>query len=231
MATLQDLVKEISVDLNDFAAGHEFTTWTEDQLIDYIVDGINVAFTFRKDLFLHSVIIELTPGTSIQRPCDCTSIRRIYGISTKEGRVLYGIRKRKSSDKLQWYGSICPVNPKNWKARDYYIDAEGDTFSIEPPPPVGQTTYALVECAKAPTRADVENGFEFPTELKAAVIQWALFRAKMVDGENNSTIYTVANAHKTTCFQLLQVQVQMKDSIEVDHTSPDQTNVRIADNG
>ena len=231
MTMLQDLAKEISVDLNDYAAGHEFTTWTEDQIIDYILDGLQVAFTFRKDLFLHPAVIELTAGSSIQKPCDCLNISRIYGISTKDGRVLYGLRKRKDSDKLQWYGKTCPVNPKNWKGRDYFIEANGDAFFIEPAPPVGQHTYALVECATIPTRDELINGADLPTELKAPVIQWALYRAKMVDSENNSTIFSVANAHKVTFFQLLQVQYQLKDSVEIDSAQNNQSNVKVAENG
>ena len=231
MASLHDLVTQVSIDLNDYAEGHEFTTWSESQLAAYVLEGLQVAFTFRPDLFLHSAVIELDAGNNVQRPCDCTQIRRVYGISDKDGRLLYTIRKRKASDKLQWHGSSCPVNPKYWKAHDYYIDAEGDTFYISPAPPVGQTTYALIECASAPTMDDLNNGYEIPTELQAAAVQWALFRAKMVDGENNNTIYTVANNHKQTCFQLLQVQMQLKDSIEIDRTSPNQANVRVADNG
>ena len=228
MASLQDLVKQVSIDLNDYAAGHEFTTWTEEQLSAYIIEGLQVAFTFRPELFMRSVVVELTAGNSVQRPCDCTKIRRVYGICTKEGRLLYGIRKRKASDKLQWYGATCPVNPKNYKARDYYIDSEGDTLFIEPPPPVGQKTYALVECAHAPT---ADDGADIPVELQAPAIQWALYRAKMVDGENNATIYQVANSHKQTCFDLLKVQLQLNDSLEVDRTAPNQANVRVADNG
>lgn len=228
MATLQDLVRRVSVDLNDYAAGHEFTTWTEDQLTDYVIEGLQVAFTLRPDLFLHSVVIELQSGANVQRPCNCTQIRRVYGISTKDGRVLYGLRKRKSSEKLQWYGKTCPVDPKHYRARDYYIDAEGDTFYIEPAPPAGQTFYALVECAQAPTHDDYDNGYELPIELEAPAIQWALYRAKSIDSENNATIFSVAEKHKETCFQLLQIQAQLKDSIEVDRTAPNQTNVRVA---
>lgn len=231
MASLQDLVRQVSIDLNDYAAGHEFTTWTEEQVAAYILEGLQVAFTFRSELFMRTAVIELTAGNSVQRPCDCTKIRRVYGISTKDGRLLYGIRKRKASDKLQWYGKTCPVDLKYWKARDYYIDSEGDTIFIEPAPPVGQKTYALIECASAPTMEDLNNGMEIPVELQAPAIQWALYRAKMIDSENNATIFSVAQHHKETCFQLLQVQVQMNDSLEVDRTAPNQANVRVANNG
>ena len=36
MSVLAELAKQISEDLNDYAAGHEFTTWSEEQIINYI---------------------------------------------------------------------------------------------------------------------------------------------------------------------------------------------------
>lgn len=227
MAVLQRLARQVSIDLNDYATGHEFTTWSEEQINTYLIEGLQVAFTFRPDLFLHSVVVELDAGSNIQRPCNCTLIRRVYGISTKDGRLLYGLRKRKSSERLQWYGKTCPADPAHYRARDYYIDSEEDTFFIEPAPPVGKTTYALLECAQAPTAEDLANGYEIPVELEAPAIQWALYRAKMIDGENNSTIYQVANAHKQTCFDLLRAQLALNDSIEVDHATPGTTQVKV----
>ena len=43
MASLQDLVRQVSIDLNDYAAGHEFTTWTEEQVAAYILEGFRQA--------------------------------------------------------------------------------------------------------------------------------------------------------------------------------------------
>ena len=171
MSVLSELAIQISKDLNDYAAGHEFTTWSEDQIIDYIMDGFSVAYTFRKDLFLQRHVHKLEPATSVQIACGCTQIRRIYGVCTKDGRVLYGLRKRKAQDKLQWYGKTCPVDPARYRARDYYVDAEGDTFYIEPAPPVGKDTYVLLECAKVPVKEDVDTT-ALPDELRSAVIQW-----------------------------------------------------------
>lgn len=228
--SLHDLVKQVSIDLNDNAVGYEYTTWSEEQLAAYVIEGLQVAFTLRPDLFMHAEVIPLENGTSVQRPCNCTKIRRIYGVSTKDGRVLYSLRKRKDSEKLNWFGHTCPVNPRNYRIYEYVIDNQGDTFYVNPPPPAGQTTYVMLECAEAPT-ADNISTYNIPVEIEAPAIQWALYRARMVDSENNNNVFTVALRHKEACFQLLNAQVQLKDVVEVDHTSPTTTNARVIGNG
>lgn len=232
MATLQDVVQQVSVDLNDYAPGYEFTTWTEPQLTAYVIEGLQVAYQVRPDLFLDAHVIKLDSGTSIQRPCGCTQVRRVYGVCDSTGRVLYGLRKRKDSDKLKWYGSVCPTDPRHYRAREYSIDSEGDTLYIEPAPPAGQDVFILVECAVAPTSDNIKATTNIEPELVAPIIQWALYRAKMMDSENNSTIFAVAKEHKTTCFALLQTQLTMgkTNSIEVDDTATT-TTTRTASNG
>lgn len=232
MATLQDVVQQVSVDLNDYAPGYEFTTWTEPQLTAYVIEGLQVAYQVRPDLFLDAHVIKLDSGTSIQRPCGCTQVRRVYGVCDSTGRVLYGLRKRKDSDKLKWYGTVCPTDPRHYRAREYSIDSEGDTLYIEPAPPAGQDVFILVECAVAPTSDNIKATTNIEPELVAPIIQWALYRAKMMDSENNSTIFAVAKEHKTTCFALLQTQLTMgkTNSIEVDDTATT-TTTRTASNG
>lgn len=232
MATLQDVVQQVSVDLNDYAPGYEFTTWTEPQLTAYVIEGLQVAYQVRPDLFLDAHVIKLDSGTSIQRPCGCTQVRRVYGVCDSTGRVLYGLRKRKDSDKLKWYGSVCPTDPRHYRAREYSIDSEGDTLYIEPAPPAGQDVFILVECAVAPTSDNIKATTNIEPELVAPIIQWALYRAKMMDSENNATIFAVAKEHKTTCFALLQTQLTMgkTNSIEVDDTATT-TTTRTASNG
>lgn len=232
MATLQDVVQQVSVDLNDYAPGYEFTTWTEPQLTAYVIEGLQVAYQVRPDLFLDAHVIKLDSGTSIQRPCGCTQVRRVYGVCDSTGRVLYGLRKRKDSDKLKWYGTVCPTDPRHYRAREYSIDSEGDTLYIEPASPAGQDVFILVECAVAPTSDNIKATTNIEPELVAPIIQWALYRAKMMDSENNSTIFAVAKEHKTTCFALLQTQLTMgkTNSIEVDDTATT-TTTRTASNG
>lgn len=233
MATVQAIVQQVSVDLNDFAPGFEFTTWTEPQLTAYIIEGLQVAYQVRPDLFLDTHVLKLESGTSVQRPCGCSQVRRVYGVCDSTGHVLYGLRKRKDSDKLKWYGSVCPTDPRYYKAREYSIDSKGDTLFIEPAPPAGQDVYVLVECAVAPTSDNTQATTEIEPELVAPIIQWALYRAKMMDSENNSTIFAVAKEHKSTCFSLLQTQLAMgrTNSIEVDDATTTVTNRISSNNG
>lgn len=214
MASVSDLVKQVSIDLNDYAPGHEFTTWSASQIASYLAEGIKVAYSFRPDLFLQTTVFKLTPGSTYQKPCNCTQIRKIHGVCDANGRVLYGIRKRKNSDKLQWYGKTCPIDLKNFRIRDYYIDADEDSIFVEPAPPAGQDVYVLIECAKLPDSKDITDSYNVSAELEPAIVQWALFRAKMVDSENNATIFSVAEKHRATCFQLLGIVMQSKDLIE-----------------
>ena len=41
----------------------------------------------------------------------------------------------------------------------------------------------------------------------------------MVDGENNATIVSVANAHKTTFWELLQAQVNSRNIVASEDTN------------
>lgn len=211
-----DVVRQISIDLNDHEAGHEFVTWSESQLEAYVLEGLQLAFSFRPDLFVAQHVVKLEPGHSDQKFCDCTQIRRVLGVCTAEGRVLYSLRKLKQSDKNVWTGFSCPSDPRDYKATEYSIDADTDTVFIEPPPPAGQDVYLLVECASLPSDpSEIGNA----AEVRAAVIQWALYRAKSIDSENNAAIFQVARDHRNTFFQLLRIQAVAKASIEAEGSS------------
>lgn len=217
MPLLASLVAQASVDLNDHAPGYEFTTWSAAQLSAYALEGLQVAFTMRPDLFLRTETVKLEPGTVVQKPCGCTQIRRVYGVSNAQGRVLYPIRKIKQSDRMTWTGRKCPVDPRHYRVREYAIDTDNDTLIVSPAPPAGQDVFLLVECAKIPTAAEFGDSTEISEELAAPVIQWILFRAKMVDSENNSTIFQVATRHEQSFYTLLQVQMRYHDRIDASH--------------
>lgn len=214
---IAELITRVSEDLNDHAPGHEFTTWGADQIRAYLLEGLQIAYTIRPDLFLHEVILTLTPGARTQKPCDCTQIRRVLGVCNADGRVLYPLRKKRQSDRLLWTGRSCPVDPKHYRVQEYSIDADGDYIFVEPPPPAGQTVYLLVECAINPT--SITDSTDVATELAAPIVQWALFRAKMVDGENNAAIVTVAREHRSTFFTLLNAEATNKSSVDSDRNA------------
>lgn len=201
---MSDLVTRVSEDLNDQAVGHSFVTWSESQIRAYLVEALQVAYTARPDLFVSEHVFLLAPGSASQRPCACGQIKRVVGVCNAGGRVLYAIRKRRASDRLLWQGGGCPGDPARYRVREYSIDVDGASFTVDPPPPAGQDVYVLVECAVEPD--DTYDLDSVPVDLRAAIVQWALYRAKMVDSENNATIFAVAKEHKSTFFSLLSAQ-------------------------
>lgn len=206
---VSSLLEQLAVDLNDAAPGHEFTAWSREQIRAYLIEGIQVAFTERPDLFIETVIIKVNPCSILQDTCDCTHIRRVIGQSTMDGRIIKELRQRSNNDKLRWTGRTCPTSPDKFELKEYSIDNITDKLWLYPQAPPGKDIYVLVECAKAPD--NIQDDYDIATELLAAIKQWVLFRAKMVDGENNAAIIQVAMQHQNTFWKLLDSQKQNED--------------------
>lgn len=206
---VSSLLEQLAVDLNDAAPGHEFTTWSRDQIRAYLIEGIQVSFSVRPDLFIETVIIKAEPCSVVQDTCDCTHIRRVIGQSTKNGRIIKELRQRSNDDKLRWTGRTCPVPPDKFELKEYSIDNATDKLWLYPQVPAGKDIYVMVECAKVPE--DIDDDYDIPAELLAPVVQWVLYRAKMVDGENNTAIIQVATGHQNTFWALLKAQKDNED--------------------
>ena len=201
--SLDNVLKQISIDLNDYAPGYEFTTWTKEQLHAYVVEGLQIAFQYRPDFFISREVLELQQGI-LQTVCGSSKIYSILGICDKDGNLLYQIHRRKFSERLAWTGNTYTPDPRRYKVRDYTVDkTASNAFNIYPAVPAGANLYCLAEVSRIPTDATDE----VRDELCAPVIQWALYRAKMVDSENNSVIFNVAKEHQQTFYNLLQLQV------------------------
>jgi len=205
--TPDSLLYQLAVDLNDAGAGHEFTTWSAEQLGAYLMEAIQVAFVERPDLFIEHRIIHLKPCSIIQDTCDCTHVIRVLGQSTADGRVFKELRVRKANDKLLWTGRTCKSKTGKFELIEYTIDSNTDTLRVYPQVPAGQDIYVLVECSVIPK----DIGDVVDTELLAAIKQWVLYRAKTVDAELNPNIFNVAKLHRDTFFALLAIQKENND--------------------
>ncbi len=201
----ESMLHNIAADLNDAEPGHEFTTWTQAQIANYIREAIRVAFVERADLFVETKILKVTACQHLVDTCDCTHVRRVLWQSDKDGNPLHMLRVRKNSDKLVWRGMTCPVNPRDFKLEEYSIDNVTDKLWVYPQVPGGIDVYIAVECSVLPD--EIGDDYEIPNELDAAVVQWVLWRAKSVDAETNATANQVANMHQDTFWKLLNAQL------------------------
>lgn len=209
---LSDIVHDIAVDLNDAAPGHEFTTWSEAQIMTYVLEGIQTAFAERADLFIETRIMEVEPCTELQSACDCTKVRRVIGQANENGRVIKKLSVRSNKDKLRWPGRTCPVPANNFSLSEYSIDEGTNRIWVYPAVPFGVDVYLLIECAVIPSVID--GDYDVPDELVAAIKQWALYRAKAVDEENTPATAQVAENHQATFWRLLQAQRDSEDIAE-----------------
>ena len=91
---------------------------------------------------------------------------------------------------------------------------DGRSFKVFPP--VSATakndTHVLVEC-NVPPSADSGN---VPFEVVAAVKQWMLFRAMLLDSENNAAIAEIGVQHRDTFYRLVQDLRQLRTLEEAD---------------
>lgn len=205
---IKSLLYQVAVDLNDAAPGHEFTTWSEQQLRAYLEEAIQTAFTRRPDLFIQTRVVKVEPCSVVQDVCDCTKLRRVIGQTDENGRIIKLLRPRKRDDALLWTGRTCHKSPKEFQLSHYTIDEASNKLWLYPQVPAGLDVYVLLECVVMPEAID--DNTTIPPELVGAVVQWALYRAKMVDGENSPTVVSVANAHKAAFWELLTAQAEQK---------------------
>lgn len=216
-----DVIREVSSDLNDQVPGYEYTRWTVDQLYSYLVEAYGLyleeyLLAEYEDLFRTRRIVKVLPGSNWQEACDCQHIVRVLGETTADGTHIRTLQRMTDEDNNTWPGfsrSACKSSPGE-RLRGYSINDEDDSlFRVVPSVPGGQVRYVLVDCYTDPDEYDrTPPGMDdtLPREFVGMAKQWMLYRALMVDSENNSTIIQVADKHRETFFQLLTAYKQRK---------------------
>jgi hypothetical protein len=196
MGTVLD---RLAVDLNDAAPGHEFTTWSKDQLRGYLAEACQIISQTRSDLFSQFQVLSFTGHKEFYDICPCLSLNKdsVLGQSDECGTVLWTLKPRQTGQAGRWPGRPCPPGG-DFRLREFSLAGDGTSIKFYPSIPPKVTVYVAVQCEVAPD----EDDSNFSEEAVPAAIQWALYRAKMVDGENNPTILSVAAKHLET-FTLL----------------------------
>mgnify|MGYP003294269231 CR=1 FL=1 len=208
--TNSDIIRDVSLDLNDQEPGYEYTRWTRRQLSSYLKEALVQISQQLEDWFVSQVVVKLEPGGDWQKACDCTSIIRIDGESTADGHVVRYLRRLEDIEEFTWPGAVqrCPISVRDYKLESYTIDSNDETqFRVFPPVPSGADRFVTLKCHKIPEGNDEDT---VPAKAVAMVKQWMLYRALSVDSENNPSIIQLANNHKETFFTLLGTAVEKK---------------------
>jgi hypothetical protein len=210
------IIQQVSLDLNDQIPGYEYTRWTQVQLQNYLQEAITQASQVYGDAFVKQVVVKLEPGTNYQKACDCSTVVRVIGQSDADGKVLKLLYRQEDTEKtLDWPGkSCCPPNSKQFWLTGYSVPAttsENGAFNVFPKPPYGQDTYVLIECIKVP---EIGEDFNAPDLLVPALKQWMLFRALLVDMENNPAIVAIAKEHEKEFWKILSADVAVLNRLK-----------------
>ncbi len=209
---IKDIITDVSRDLNDQEAGYEFTRWSAEQLQSYLIEALLTDSYDLKDLFHQTVVVKLIPDGNWQDTCECSEILRVIGECTKGGTVTSYLKRTYDDEMLYWSGDVYPkcTDPDEYKPLSYAI-SETDTskFRVYPPVPPGVDRYVLIQCYHAPTGESLSENI--PDEMVAMLKQWMLYRALIMDAENNATITTIAGAHLTAHDSLLKRAVERRE--------------------
>lgn len=203
-----DIIKEVSLDLNDQEPGYEYTRWSVPQLQSYLREALLHIGKRMRSWFTERLVLEVLPGADWQKGCVCEDIIRIVGESTKDGRIIRTLRRLDDDDENTWPSDPyrCAVVGKDYKMESYSISrTDGSLFRVIPPVPYGSKKYVVAECYVEP---DGDLAKDVRSDAVMIVKQWMLYRSLSVDSENNPTITALAKEHKQTFFDLLNLAIQ-----------------------
>ena len=205
-----DIIRQVSLDLNDQESGYEYTHWPYEQLASYLQEALDYVYGALKYLFTAKVVVPLEYGDVWQSACQCDDIQRVLGTTNAEGtRILKRLRKRTDDDNIFWRSDSSCSRGKPYEAESYMINAtDHRSFMVFPPvPATAPRQYVLIECYMPPA---VHSEEDMPFEITGAVKQWMLYRAMMIDSENNAAIAEIGLKHRETFFKLVEDLTKMR---------------------
>lgn len=201
------IIQEVSNDLNDQVTNYEYTHWTTSQLRSYLQEALLMCAHTFKEIFYKKLIVTLDPHQIWQASCDnCTEIITVYGEVDEQNRLIKTFRIK--DDDSVYDGSV--LKGQVCKSSDYNADSELFAYTINKVDfksfrvygdlkPTETGRRVLIECYQQP---DI-NLKDIPDRLVGIIKQWMLYRALIVDSENNATIQEIAKTHLQTYTLLL----------------------------
>lgn len=223
------IVFDVSRDLNDQYDGDSYIRWPADQLASYLREAVVQLAASYEQFFTCTYVVRVTPGAGWQSACNCTHIDRIIGECTADGRLIRRLIEKSDDNTYIWPDSeMCVSYGSDMYA--YSINSVKDSeFTVYPPVSPKQDKYVLVECHGIPDVSDPMT-FDVPERFVQAVKQWMLYRALIIDAENNAAIANIANTHVQVYQRLVNELIVESKELEL-KTHGRNSDVRAVPNG
>lgn len=212
-----DVIRSVSMDLNDQEPGNEYIHWPYEQLRHYLFEALQQLVQAAHKLFIERKIVEVKGGATWQRACcECDQIVRIIGETDAEGNLLHTLRRIQDNPDNEWPVSIpdmCPVTDETYEMEGASISSVDDTyFQVVPAVPEGSVRYIMLECFVGVH--ELTDEYNVHWRLVPIVKLWMLGRAYMMDSENNPAVFQLGTQYISLYEKLMGQLIKSLDDEE-----------------
>ena len=211
---MRQLLLSYAQDLNDAYPGHEFSIWSQEQLLGFFNEALCLIAAHRPDMFTELKVVRVEPCSNYLDLCDCEKVLDVLGQSNSKGNNIRPIQRRKERATV-WTGSKKKQEFTD-RITEYELLDKSNLVRVFPQnldPTKG--LYVVVRCSTSPKTYALDD--EAPDErcaFLAAARHWVLYNAKMIDGEFSQTMQSQAKEHREMFTAILQMVKQADDQYD-----------------
>ena len=211
---MKRLLLSYAQDLNDAYPGHEFSIWSEEQLLGFFNEALCLIAAHRPDMFTELKVVRVEPCSNYLDLCDCEKVLDVLGQSNAKGNNIRPIQRRKERATV-WTGSKKKQEFTD-RITEYELLDKSNLVRVFPQnlDPT-KDLYVVVRCSISPKTYALDD--EAPDErcaFLAAARHWVLYNAKMIDGEFSQTMQSQAKEHREMFTAILQMVKQADDQFD-----------------
>lgn len=211
---MKRLLLSYAQDLNDAYPGHEFSIWSQEQLLGFFNEALCLIAAHRPDMFTELKVVRVEPCSNYLDLCDCEKVLDVLGQSNAKGNNIRPIQRRKERATV-WTGSKKKQEFTD-RITEYELLDKSNLVRVFPQnlDPT-KDIYVVVRCSISPKTYALDD--EAPGErcaFLAAARHWVLYNAKMIDGEFSQTMQSQAKEHREMFTAILQMVKQADDQYD-----------------
>ena len=211
---MRQLLLSYAQDLNDAYQNHEFSIWSQEQLLGFFNEALCLIAAHRPDMFTELKVVRVEPCSNYLDLCDCEKVLDVLGQSNAKGNNIRPIQRRKERATV-WTGSKKKQEFTD-RITEYELLDKSNLVRVFPQnlDPT-KDIYVVVRCSISPKTYALDD--EAPGErcaFLAAARHWVLYNAKMIDGEFSQTMQSQAKEHREMFTAILQMVKQADDQYD-----------------
>ena len=211
---MRRLLLSYAQDLNDAYPGHEFSIWSQEQLLGFFNEALCLIAAHRPDMFTELKVVRVEPCSNYLDLCDCEKVLDVLGQYNAKGNNIRPIQRRKERATV-WTGSKKKQEFTD-RITEYELLDKSNLVRVFPQnlDPT-KDIYVVVRCSISPKTYALDD--EAPDErcaFLAAARHWVLYNAKMIDGEFSQTMQSQAKEHREMFTAILQMVKQADDQYD-----------------